>query len=108
MSHSQSGHAEAYPLNANYVGHHKQCALFLFWPEPGGLNVSFVSSNTAKRFLAPNKVLLHISEIIPEIISELFSEILSKTISELISKMLAELIAEIISEILPTSVLFLL
>ena len=57
---------------------------FPSWPEPGGLNVSFVSSDTAKHFFAPNKVLFHISGIISEIISD-FSEILANIISEIIS-----------------------
>ena len=39
-----------FSLNANYVGHDKQVALFLFWSEPGGFNVSFFSSNTAEHF----------------------------------------------------------
>ena len=96
-----------FSLNANYVGHDKQVALFLFWSEPGGFNVSFFSSNTAKHFLAPNKVSLHVSEIVSGIISGTISEIISKNISEIISKLIAETIAELISEILPTLVVFL-
>ena len=67
----------------------------------------FFSSNTAKHFLAPNKVSLHVSEIVSGIISGTISEIISKNISEIISKLIAETIAELISEILPTSVVFL-
>ena len=63
-----------FSLNANYVGHDKQVALFLFWLEPGGFNVPFFfSSNTAKHFLAPNKVSLHVSGIVSGIISEIIS-----------------------------------
>ena len=96
-----------FSLNANYAGHDKQVALFLFWLEPGGFNVSFFSSNTAKHFLAPNKVSLHVSEIVSGIISEIISEMISKIISEIISKLISETIAELISEILPTLVVFL-
>ena len=82
-----------FSLNANYVGHDKQVALFLFWLEPGGFNVSFflvlIQRNT---FWLPIRFLFMFPKLFPELFPELFPRLFPKIFPKLSPNLLPKLL----------------